>query len=353
MRTIAIVLILALIGSTLPLPCAAATEADTRCAEVIQSHPNARVYRISPEEYRQIEPLLREQTAQGKIQVIQLAQAEPRPPAVGPRPAQAPTNGVAGGVTRGVPGLTTNPPPGPGPTATPGDIRPPRPPPPEPPTPVVDGRSCEGFFDLVHDLGSGSWSDSDAAVVIFVVIGVVVVLAVVVYAGVFLYEAVAGVGEHTYWWDVETQTSFFSGRGNQGFVAGGKFSTGLEREHTRVGAVLEGGYLNARLQLEDRFEDIRLGGVYGLAGAGVRWAFFEAQENPSYLGLELLAGTASDSQVHLMSAARATLSFGLGARVRLGASLGALYMGLEPAEGLLKDANNFSTLMGVQAGYRF
>jgi len=229
---------------------------------------------------------------------------------------------------------------------------PPHPPPPPPPPPA-DVQSCNAFFELVFDLGRTDWSDNEAAVVIFVVIGVTVVLAVVVYAGAFLYEMATGLGDHSYWWDVETQAAWLVGGGDSGYVAGLRLGAGFEDSEARIGLVVEGGYLKAEIRPERDLDRMRVEGGYAMAGASVRWEFGREPANPSFLGLDLLAGTASDDQVDLLSTARANLSFGVGPRARLGVSLGALYVDLDPTEGPAADLDRFTTLMGLQAGYRF
>jgi hypothetical protein len=78
----------------------------------------------------------------------------------------------------------------------------------------------------------------------------------------------------------------------------------------------------------------------------------EQQANPSWLGMEILAGSASDPGVKLMSVARATLNFGIGSRGRLGFTAGAMSLGLEADEGILTNRNHFSTLLGIETGLR-
>jgi hypothetical protein len=209
-----------------------------------------------------------------------------------------------------------------------------------------------GFVELVADLGSSNWSGNDLAIVIFVVVTVTVVLAVVVYAGAFLYEALTGTGSNSYWWDLEAHSAFLGGSGTRGNMSGAKFSSGLENSEARVGLVLEGGYLRADIHPEDKGDPCEIRGIFAMAGAGIRWPFGIMDSNPSFFGMEFLAGTADDDNVDLISVARANVDFGIGSRVRLGFSLGALYMGLTAKEGLIENANNYSTLIGVQTGYR-
>jgi hypothetical protein len=55
----------------------------------------------------------------------------------------------------------------------------------------------------------------------------------------------------------------------------------------------------------------------------------------------------------VMSVARANLSLGIGSRGRLGFTVGSMFLGLDPAEGILKQRNNFTTLLGIETGIRF
>jgi len=366
MRNLTAILIVALIGSSLPYPCAFAgpAHATTRVEDLANRYPGSRVYRVSPAEYRQIAPILRRRQARGELVVVQAAPPAPLDAAAAavPNATQSVTNDAAASVTtaetNGVLPAVTNQMPAVVPTPAPQ----PRVAPPPPDTRHQTRHQtcdhactgdCSGFFELMADLGSSDWSNSDAPLVIFVVIGVTVVVAVVVYAGAFLYELATGGGKYSYWWDVQVQTTALCGSGDQGYLAGLKLASGFENTDARVGFVLEGGYLDTRIRPDEAADRIDIVGGFVMAGASVRWPFGRSEMNPSFFGLELLAGTAEDEDVNLMSAARANLSFGIGAGTRLGFSLGALYLDLDPADGILGHIDKYTALVGVEAGFRF
>lgn len=371
MKLLTAILIVTLVTMTLPYPSAwAGPDTDTQLDELLARYPNARVCRVTPAEFRRIAPHL--QAAQGAIvlaQTVQQAGATPiaQSPVVrsltnavisnivivsNKTPAavtnQAPTNAVDTNRTPKATTVTNQTPLRAAPhAATACDPIPA----PHPVRTREGYQSCVGFFDVMGEIGSGAWCDSDGAVVIFIIIGVATVVAVVVYAGLFLYEVASGGGRYDYWWDVQFRTTALTDGGDRGYIAGLKVSSGFENRKARVGLVLEGGYLDALIRSDDA--EIALVGGFMMAGAGVRWPFGRSTFNPSFFGLELLAGTSGDEDVKLMSAARANVSFGVGARTRLGLSLGALYLGLDAGDGLIKDIDNFTTLAGIETGYRF
>jgi hypothetical protein len=213
-------------------------------------------------------------------------------------------------------------------------------------------RTSNVVGDLIVEIIDTDWTSSDAAIVIFVIIGVTVVFSVVVYAGVYLYEIVTGTGDYDYWCDFQARFATVSGGSNRGQLVGGKFAAGFERGNMRTGMLLEGGYLDLHVKLDEVEERVRAEGGYLMAGAGVQWQFGDTQ-NPSGLGLELLAGVADDPGVDLLSVARAHLGLGIGAYGRLGLSIGALMVGLEPEEGFVGNHHQFIPILGFETGLRF
>ena len=357
MKVLTVLLIVTLLWSTMPIPCGWATpQADIQPAGWAMDAAGAHRYRISMEEFRQIEPMLQDKEAQGASVIVQMARIDSGQTYSVTESAQGViTNGVAGNVmmdstTNHFSDVPTNHIPVPSSEeGTPGYSSSQASSPPD----RADSVSCNGFFDLTRDLGRSNWSDNDAAIVIFVVVGAVVVFAVLVYAGAFLYELATGKGTHSYWWDMEGKTSFLCSHANSGHMAGARLSSGFENAQAKVGLVFEAGSINAEIHPQEAMGKVNVEGGYAMAGAGIRWPLSAEKINPSFIGVELLAGTSSDESVRMMSTACASLSFGLGLRMRLGASLGALYLGLDPTEGPLKKFDNFTTLVGIQAGYRF
>jgi hypothetical protein len=206
--------------------------------------------------------------------------------------------------------------------------------------------------ELMVELIETDWTSSDAAVVIFVIIGLTVVFSVVVYAGVYLYEIVTGKGEYDYWWDFQARVETVTGGSSRGQLAGFKLDGGFEREDTRTGVRLEAGYMNLHIRTEGRERRVRTEGAYLMAGAGIQWVFGDPR-NPSSVGFELLAGAADVPDVDLLSVARANLGFGLGSHGRLGLSIGSLLIGLEPEEGFVGNNNQFIPILGLETGFRF
>lgn len=335
MKALTATLIVALIASNINIQSAwAVTDAPVSIEPETGIDPNSRIYRISPEEYEQIKPMLRDGEANGTMLVAQLStnNLEPAPDTNSTNTIPAGTNVVI------VPPPVTD----------------------QTPIPVggsveIRGsdRCCGGFDGLVGDLGGIDMPSNEGAIVIFVVIGAVVVLSVVVYAAAFIYEAALGSDEVDYWWDVEAHGALLFGKGSDGYMTGARFSSGFANHHARLGLVLEGGYLDTEIGQDSPLGPMLISSAYGMAGAGVRWMLGGYENNPTFLGVELLGGTATAEDVDLMSAARGTVSLGITENARLGFTLGALYMGLDKDEGIVQDIDNFSTMIGMQAGYRF
>lgn len=339
-------------------PCAFATNGtDAVAIEETDRSPGARIYRITPEQYRVIEPILLERGLLPITATLNASSTNAMTPviletAVSPTPSPANTDTNAGSSTVVLPAYpeaTT----GPDPETGPSDTETSYPDDQERIHPCRADTVSDDVGDLLVEIMHTDWTSSDASLVIFVVIGAVVVLAVVVYAGAYLYDMATGSDEYLHWWNLETQASFLTGNQSRGYTAGLKLSAGFERNDTRVGAVLESGYLDVGIRQEGQAERLNADGVFVMAGAGVRWIFGETPENPSHFGVELLAGTAWDDQVDVMSVARANLSLGIGSRGRLGFTAGSMFLGLDPTEGILENRNNFTTILGIETGIRF
>ncbi len=317
-RILTLLLSVGLLWQSLPTGAfAAADTSEVKLAELQARYPNARVCRVTEEQFRSIEPHLRKGVgdtyllAQTNIcPMVVLADYSERPNGGDGKKHKKPKNLGSGSV-----------------------------------------RMNAGIFDFLGDLGG---VDGDAAIVIFVVVGVLVVAAVVVYSGVFLYRALTGVGDYSYWWDAELHSSTLVGGGDSGFAAALRLSSGVDLDEARLGMVVEGGYLSATITLKDAPNSVAVEGGYVMGGAGVRWPVGGMPENRSFFGVEMLAGNVWDTDVDLMSVARTTLSLGIGAHTRLGFSLGALYLGLDTDDSsLVEEGNNFTSMLGVEVGVRF
>lgn len=325
-RAVAAALVVAL-GYQLYLPGASAAEPSAPVVDVATNAPASRVYYMTPEQFEAFEPQLKAHGFQcltnsvGTNAVANVTIEQPPP---------VPESGTGADAYEEPVEADTPPRGGP-----------------------ADG-SCDLVGNLIVELIDTDWASSDAAVVIFVVIGVAVVLTVVVYAGVYLYEIVTGTGNYRHWWQIEPRFESVSGGASRGQLAGVKLSAGFEREASdmRTGLIVESGYMNLHVQPEDGGSRVRAEGGYLMAGAGIQWLFGRPQ-NPSSLGFELMAGVADDRDVDIVSVARANLGFGISTHGRLGLSVGALLVGLDPEDGLLENHNQFIPLIGLETGIRF
>jgi hypothetical protein len=318
-------------------------------SELLERYPNARVFRVTEAEFEKLQPLINENAV---CETIVLAQATPASETVD---ITATTNST---ISTNTPSVSTHVVVASNSTETvvapPAHVQPPsidyEQEDPLLPQTAFSDRTCTGAFDLIGDLGS---LDGDSAIVIFIIVGVTVVAAVVVYSAALLYQAATGQGGYTYWWDSELYGATLVGGGDRGTMASLRIGSGAAMENARLGMLIEGGYLDAKIGLKDVEEDVDIEGGFLMGGAGVRWPLNSAAKNVSFLGIELLAGNVWDEDVDLISVARATLSLGLGDHARLGFSLGALYLGLDETEPLIEDADNFTTTLGLEAGVRF
>jgi len=203
--------------------------------------------------------------------------------------------------------------------------------------------------NVLRQVGRGS-DRNDAAVVMFVLIGAVVVVALVVYSTKYFYDAYAGFAECPKWWDLTLQSAIFSGDAvNRGALAGLRLSTGIQDAATRIGLTAELG----RLSMTFHGPSQNLNATYWMVGPALRRYDVTGNGEPWYLSAELLGGSANDRQVGTVSAARLGLNFPVGASMRMGLSLGALYTALNNVEGAIAKYDNFYYLLGFELGTRF
>ena len=195
--------------------------------------------------------------------------------------------------------------------------------------------------------GSFDVGDSDVAVVLFVIVGVVVVAAVIVYTGIFLFDALTqSDNEYSVWWEVGPRAHFFFGGERQGGMYGLRLAGGFMTDSADVGLALEGGYLGGRAKVGDDDDPVDVSGSYGLLGPTVRWVLSD-DPNPAMLELELLAGLGSDDNLDWLSRGAVGVSWGVGDCWRMGLSLGSLYMSVHTTEGPLTTDSSFNLAAGL------
>jgi hypothetical protein len=215
--------------------------------------------------------------------------------------------------------------------------------------PVARARVADAPIDLTLNLARSitpRHGRDEAAVVLFIVIGVVVVVALVAYSAKYFYDAYAGFGECPKWWDLTLQSAGFNDGDANGYLTALRVSTGIQDQITRIGLTAELGrlYLSA-----DGAED--LDSNYWMLGPAIRWYLLPSGDS-AYVSLEVLAGLGS-RDLGNVSAARAGINFPVGASMRIGFSVGALYTALERARGYLSTDSNYHYLFGIEAGARF
>lgn len=208
-----------------------------------------------------------------------------------------------------------------------------------------------GDLDSCFDVGG------DGAALLFVVIGVFVVAAFFVFAVKYFYDVATNYDQYEYWWEVGLNVTGLSrkersGSTERGIMEGIKFSTGFIDRHYHIGLTGEIGYLDLHLKFENNTSLYDLKGVYGVIGPAIR-LYIDDEDHPSYLYLELLAGTSEPREIGLISFARAGFSVGLNNHVRLGLNVGSVYVDLQENEGFIRETSDFNVIGGLECAFRF
>jgi hypothetical protein len=204
--------------------------------------------------------------------------------------------------------------------------------------------------------GSGSGSNRDFAKVFFIFVGFVVVAAFVVYVGKYIADMAAG-KDKKLWRELIFNSTFLSTKsGRSGQFMGAKLATGfVSDELIQLALVGEVGSTSLDLVLNENANLVPLNfsATYWMLGATARLHLSAALKNASYLYLEFMGGTTTNSATDIIGAARMGANFGFNNNWRLGASLGAQYIGLNKDQGFANDGKNYWITYGVEIGARF
>ena len=242
------------------------------------------------------------------------------------------------------PGNVPEPFPVPGPDGSPA-------PPPQPSTTVQPVIGVHGDIGI-----GGHGNNSDVAKVFFLLAGVVVVAAFIVYAGKTVSEFVTN-DNAKLWWEVIFNSSFMdTDARHHGRFYGAKLATGLvSRELFQLALVGEVGNADLDLIINENKDPqlLKYSAPYWMLGGAVRMHLTDKLVNASYLYLELMGGTTNDSSTDIIGAARLGASFGVNDSLRLGASLGAQYLGLNEDKGFTNNGNDYWFTLGLEVGVRF
>ena len=218
--------------------------------------------------------------------------------------------------------------------------------------PSRSGVCTPDFADFCVDLVGTDWG-CDGTVVLFVVIGVVVVAATVVYAGAYIYRVVTNPRDIAYWWDIKFHYTMLADDSEHGYLVGGRLCSGFIDHRVHAGIAIEAGYFDVETDINDDVDSLSIQGAYGMAGPHIRWLVGRYDVNPTHIFVELLVGITSRDEIDLISVARTGFVLRIGEYGRLGLNIGAMYSDIEIDEGLARDSDNYSLIIGTEGGVRF
>jgi hypothetical protein len=198
---------------------------------------------------------------------------------------------------------------------------------------------------------SGGRGSSDGAAAILVIIGAVVLVVWTVYALKYVADAATGATDpcSRRWneWSLSA-TAINSYRPQYAHFTGMRYMTGVDHAGLNFGLSAELGHADVLLA---EASALRMQGLYWMVGPLLRWGL-SSGNNPSYLQMELLAGSTENKEMGVIATAKIGFNFGLTERLRLGLSYGAMNINLHE-QGIILDRSQFYTLWGVDMGYRF
>ena len=287
-------------------------------AELVKKYPNAKVIRVSSEEYESLEKKLRQQGYR-QSQVMTLAQNDIQDDVV-IRETQ------------------------------PGD-------------PVVD-RDCaekEGedagdesirvMLDFTDDMmNSSNGSGGDEAAVVFVLIGTVVVVVWALYVFKYLYDVSLGNATCGGWNEITVVKSAISSSNSQhARFDGVRYSTGFRDGSLDVGIGFELGKADILLSEVGVLE---LKGNYWMLGPILRWRL-TPDANPNYFQMNFVAGTTEHDEIGMLARASLGLLFGIGDAMQLGLNWGVLNINLDEHQGVISERSQYHYHYGVNVGFKF
>lgn len=231
--------------------------------------------------------------------------------------------------------------------------------PPQPVPPPVAQPQVQTNVGIYADVsyGSGRGGHSDAGKVFFIVAGIMVIAAFIVYAGKYISDLASG-KDYDVWWEfIFTNTNLSTRSGQHGYLNGLKIATGyISSDLIQIALVGEIGKTDIELVLDDNSVNpmpLDFSASYWLLGATARLHLTDKLINASYLYLEFMGGKTDHGSTDTIGMARLGASFGISDNFRLGASLGAFYLGLDEDQGFANDGDNYWSTFGIELGARF
>lgn len=285
-------------------------------AELLEKYPNAKVIRVSPEEYQSLEKKLQQGGyRQSKIVPLQLAQnkfsavVEQQKDLTLADDCVEKSSGSAGEDSLRV---------------------------------MVD------FTDGM--LKSSNGSSGDEAAVIFVIIGTVVVIVWALYVFKYFYDVSLGNATCGRWNELTVVKSITSTSEDQHARFNGlRYSTGFRDGSLDVGIGFELGQTDILLS---EIGVLELKGRYWLLGPILRWRLTQ-EKNPSYFQMNFVAGSTEHDEIGLLAKASLGLILGIGDSMQLGLNWGAMNINLEDNQGLISERSQYHYLYGINMGFRF
>ncbi len=201
---------------------------------------------------------------------------------------------------------------------------------------------------------SGAFSgntDSEAALVIFAVMGLVVVIAWLPYFPILIHDVITnGKDKYEFRHIISTQYTHLTNK-RSGSFTGGRYSFyAREKDKDDLlinGLTFESGYYLTKEQgLADRHE--RREGAYFLLGPSILLG-----ADSFYGKADLMAGTSFDKDLGLITKADFSLNLRLDSGITFGPSIGAIYMNVKDHQGTLDSKNNLGLTFSFSTGYEF
>jgi len=289
---------------------------DSSEKELFEKYPNAKVIRVTAEEYQSLEKKLQQQGyRQSEIISLELAKND----------ADASGNQQTKEV------LSDD-------CADKGDES-------------AGEESFRVMVDLTEDMmRTGNGSSSDEAAVLFVIVGTVVVIFWALYVFKYLYDISVGSAPCGHWNELTAVSSRAStSEAQHARFAGLRYATGFREGILDVGISFELGKTDILLS---EIGVLALEGRYWLLGPVLRWRL-SSGGNPSYFQMNFVGGTTEHEEVGLLAKASMGLLFGIGDSMQLGLNWGALNINLNGNQGIITERSQYHYLYGVTMGFKF
>lgn len=211
--------------------------------------------------------------------------------------------------------------------------------------------SLRVMVDFTEDImNSSQGSSGDEAAVLFVIVGTVVVVVWMLYVFKYLYDVSMGNAPCGRWKELSIiSNSALTSDDQHARFKGLSYAMGFSEGLLDVGINLEMGRADILLNETGTLE---LKGQYWMLGPMLRWRLSQGI-NPGYFQMKFSAGTTEHDEVGRLAKASLGLLFGIGDSMQLGLSWGALNINLNGTQGIITERSQYHSLYSVTMGYRF